>query len=112
MGAHTCPKHAHPGIPPSHLDHLSKHLLKAAQQIHMGAHVPKPLKASPPTTQPSGPPPANAAYGLRATQSHRRRGLPMSTAALPKTPPYQLISSRGKSKQKQFASSVSSTGSN
>ena len=24
--------------PPSHLDHLSKHLLKAAQQIHMGAH--------------------------------------------------------------------------
>ena len=53
-----CPEHARFGILPSslspkspHPNHLSKHLLNAAQVIHMGAqpvnnaHVPKPSTA-------------------------------------------------------------------
>ena len=64
------------------------------------AHVPKP---SPPSNHLA----CHLLPMLRARHKVIGGVLPMSTAALPKSPPYQLISSHGKSKQKQFACSRS-----
>ena len=127
-----CPEHARFGILPSpllspqsrHPNHLSKHLLNAAQVIHMGA---QPVHMCPNPAQPSvhvltvqsqctcaQSPASNHGTIWRTTCSYATgakvtRGVVSAPGghSCSKTPPYQLISSRGKDKQKELACSES-----
>ena len=108
-----------------HPNHLSKHLLNAAQVIHMGAqpannanvltvhgqcrcaHSAEPVHMCP-------NPASNHRTIWRSTCSYAT-GAKVTRGVVPalgghscsKTPPYQLISSRGKDKQKELACSES-----